>query len=68
MKSQPNELLYEQNTQNRNSGRMKILLIATLFLGGCGGGLMETVALSTTANIISELVMDEVRSDCKRVE
>jgi hypothetical protein len=47
---------------------MKILLIATLFLGGCGGGLMETVALSTTANIISELVMDEVRSDCKRVE
>jgi hypothetical protein len=46
---------------------IKFLLTATLFLGGCSG-IIETVALGTTANIISELVMDEVRSDCKRVE
>jgi uncharacterized protein YceK len=46
---------------------MKYLLVATLLLSGCSG-VIETVALSTTANIISELVMDEVRSDCGQVE
>jgi len=30
---------------------------------------IETVALSTTANIISEMIMDEVKDDCgKQVE
>ena len=43
---------------------MKILLIVTLFLGGCGGGLVETVAINAGANIASKLVMEEVRGDC----
>ncbi len=46
---------------------MKYLLVATLLLSGCSG-IVETVLLSTSANIISELVMDEVRSDCGQVE
>ena len=46
---------------------MKCLLIASLLLGGCSG-ILETVALSTTANIISEFVMDEVRGDCGQIE
>ena len=47
---------------------MKYLLIASLLLGGCSG-VIETVALSTTANIISEMIMDEVKDDCgKQVE
>ena len=47
---------------------MKCLLIASLLLGGCSG-VIETVALSTTANIISEMIMDEVKDDCgKQVE
>ena len=47
---------------------MKYLLIASLFLGGCSG-VIETLALSTTANIISEMIMDEVKDDCgKQVE
>ena len=53
---------YEKNIETR-----KYLLVATLLLSGCSG-VIETVALSTTANIISELVMDEVRSDCGQVE
>ena len=48
--------------------KMKCLLIASLLLGGCSG-VIETVALSTTANIISEMIMDEVKDDCgKQVE
>ena len=46
---------------------MKYLLIATLLLSGCSG-VIETLALSTTANILSELVMDEVKDDCGQVE
>jgi uncharacterized protein YceK len=46
---------------------MKYLLIATLLLSGCSG-VIETLALSTTANILSELVMDEVKDDCGKVE
>ena len=46
---------------------MKCLLIATLLLSGCSG-ILETVALSTTANIISEMIMDEVRGDCGQIE
>ena len=43
---------------------MKILLIVTLFLGGCGGGLVETVAINAGANIASKIVIEEVRGDC----
>ena len=46
---------------------MKYLLIASLLLGGCSG-VIETVALSTTANIISEMIMNEVKDDCGKVE
>ena len=46
---------------------MRYLLLATLLLSGCSG-VIETVALSTTANILSELVMDEVKDDCGQVE
>ena len=47
---------------------MRYLLLATLLLSGCSG-VIETVALSTTANIISEMIMDEVKDDCgKQVE
>jgi len=46
---------------------MKYLLVASLLLSGCSG-VIETVALSTTANILSELVMDEVKDDCGKVE
>jgi uncharacterized protein YceK len=46
---------------------MRFLLVATLFLSGCSG-VIETVALSTTANIISEMIMDEVKDDCGQVE
>ena len=46
---------------------MKYLLVASLLLSGCSG-VIETVALSTTANIISEVFMDEVRGDCGQVE
>ena len=46
---------------------MKCLLIATLLLSGCSG-VIETVLLSTSANIISEVVMDEVRGDCGQIE
>jgi len=53
---------YEKNIET-----MKYLLVATLLLSGCSG-IVETVLLSTSANIISELVMDEVRSDCGQVE
>ena len=48
-------------------GKMRYLLLASLLLGGCSG-VIETVALSTTANIISEVVMDEVRGECGKVE
>ncbi len=47
---------------------MKILLLATLFLSGCGGGLMETVAINAGANIASKIVMDEVRGDCGEIQ
>ena len=53
---------YEKNIET-----MRCLLIASLLLGGCSG-ILETVALSTTANIISEFVMDEVRGDCGQIE
>ena len=54
---------YEKNIET-----MRYLLIVTLLLGGCSG-VIETVALSTTANIISEMIMDEVKDDCgKQVE
>ena len=43
---------------------MKYLLLITIFLGGCGGGLVETVAINAGANIASKLVMEEVRGDC----
>ena len=43
---------------------MKIILIATLLLGGCGGGLMETVAINAGTNLASKLVIEEVRGDC----
>ena len=46
---------------------MRYLLLATLLLSGCSG-VIETLALSTTANILSELVMDEVKDDCGQVE
>ena len=46
---------------------MRYLLLATLLLSGCSG-VIETLALSTTANILSELVMDEVKGDCGKVE
>ena len=49
-------------------GRMKILLIATLFLGGCGGGLMETVAINAGANIASKIVIEEARGDCGEIQ
>jgi len=47
---------------------MKIILIATLFLGGCGGGLVETVAINAGANIASKIVIDEVRGDCGEIQ
>ena len=47
---------------------MKILLLATFLLGGCGGGLMETVAINAGANIASKIVMDEVRGDCGEIQ
>jgi len=48
---------------------VKIILIATLLLGGCGGGgLMETVAINAGANIASKIVMDEVRGDCGEIQ
>ena len=43
---------------------MKYLLLITVFLGGCGGGLMETVAINAGANLASKLVIEEVRGDC----
>jgi len=43
---------------------VKYLLLITVFLGGCGGGLVETVAINAGANIASKLVMEEVRGDC----
>ena len=55
------------NTYEKNIKTMRCLLIASLLLGGCSG-ILETVALSTTANIISEFVMDEVRGDCGQIE
>ena len=55
-------------TYEKNIETMRCLLIASLLLGGCSG-VIETVALSTTANIISEMIMDEVKDDCgKQVE
>jgi len=53
---------YEKNIET-----MRCLLIAALLLSGCSG-IVETVLLSTSANIISEVVMDEVRGDCGQVE
>ncbi len=46
---------------------MKCLLIATLLLSGCSG-ILETVALSTTANLLSEVVMEEIRGDCGQAD
>ena len=43
---------------------MKYLLLITVFLGGCGGGLVETVAINAGANIASKIVIEEVRGDC----
>ena len=43
---------------------MKYLLLITIFLGGCSGGLVETVAINAGANIASKLVIEEVRGDC----
>ena len=40
---------------------MKILLIATLFLGGCGG-LMETVAINAGTNLASKLVIEALEA------
>ncbi len=47
---------------------MKYLLLITVFLSGCGGGLVETVAINTGANIASKIVMDEVRGDCGEIQ
>ena len=47
---------------------MKYLLLITVFLSGCGGGLVETVAINAGANIASKLVMDEVRGDCGEIQ
>jgi hypothetical protein len=47
---------------------VKIMLIATLLLGGCSGGLVETVAINAGANIASKIVMDEVRGDCGEIQ
>jgi len=47
---------------------VKIILIATLLLGGCSGGLVETVAINAGANIASKIVMDEVRGDCGEIQ
>jgi len=55
------------NTYEKNIKTMRCLLIASLLLGGCSG-VTETVLLSTSANIISEVVMDEVRGDCGQIE
>ncbi len=49
-------------------GRMKILLLATFLLGGCGGGLVETVAINAGTNLASKLVIEEVRGDCGEIE
>ncbi len=42
---------------------MKILLIATLLLSGCGGGLMETVALNAGSNLASSYVIEQVKGN-----
>ena len=42
---------------------MKILLIATLLLSGCGGGLVETVALNAGSNLASSYVIEQVKGD-----
>ena len=47
---------------------MKILLLVTLLLGGCGGGLMETVAINAGTNLASKLVIDKVRGDCGEIQ
>jgi len=47
--------------------KMKCLLLASLFLSGCSG-ILETVALSTTANLLSEVVMEEIRGDCGQAD
>jgi|TARA_R100001480_G_scaffold2652_1_gene7377 hypothetical protein len=47
---------------------VKYLLLITVFLGGCGGGLVETVAINAGANIASKIVMDEVRGDCGEIQ
>ncbi len=47
---------------------MKYLLLITVFLGGCGGGLVETMAINAGANIASKIVMDEVRGDCGEIQ
>ena len=47
---------------------MKYLLLITVFLGGCGGGLVETVAINAGTNIASKIVMDEVRGDCGEIQ
>jgi hypothetical protein len=47
---------------------VKIILIVTFLLGGCGGGLVETVAINAGANIASKLVIEEARGDCGEIE
>jgi len=47
---------------------VKYLLLITVFLGGCGGGLVETMAINAGANIASKIVMDEVRGDCGEIQ
>lgn len=37
---------------------MSIVLGSTLFLGGCIGGLLETMVTAVPASILTELVMD----------
>ena len=54
---------YEKNIETM----MRCLLIATLLLSGCSG-ILETVALSTTANLLSEVVMEEIRGDCGQAD
>ncbi len=47
---------------------MKYLLLITVFLSGCGGGLVETVAINAGTNLASKLVIEEVRGDCGEIE
>ncbi len=42
---------------------MKILLLATFLLGGCGGGLVETVTLNAGSSLVSNLLIDKMKGN-----